>query len=446
MDHHFKGLIAALALSAGSAFAGYAQAVPPAGWSSGGGIGGSFTGTKAANGATFLSSSVSTNASLNVGGRTVSMPATMRFAANAPRVAAAAIMMNPYLRGAAAIAGWLGLAGLVYDATSGLWTTPDPDSSPSSGYLYSTAYTNAPFSTASEACADFVANNNVISQVTVLSAVLSNGDTCVVTGVFNTRYGFREKGDPWNFDFRVARTVDSCPSGWYRSPAGCTQTPQPKTVTPEQAVEEIIKHPMPADAPKHIPVPLPVEQPNIQPVFIPTGDPVTNPNYDPSSPASPSNPPQVQPGVEVKPAPAPGSPWQVGTTPVNRPVTDPNAPPVRDPQPLPDTGGGPSGNEPKDPDKTDFCEKYPTVIACQELKHEDDDTKLPEKAIDLDFNPIPGFQGAKSCPAFPNIGNALGGRQISWQPFCDQLSAISNLLLALAWLYAAWILYSSRSD
>lgn len=443
MDHYFKGLIAAFALSAGSAFAGYAQATPPAGWSPGGGAGGSFTGTKAANAATFLSGSVSTNASLNVGGRAVSMPATMRFAANAPRVAAAAIMLHPGIRYAASIAGWLGLAGLLYDPLSGLWTVPDSDSNYpiSDGYYwrvlrsYGSQTISVTSLTASDACSQVGPQFASLVGEAFVSARVISISTCRIDT--NRSY--------WHADIQRLGP-STCPSGWYVTPAGCVQTAPAKTVTQEEAIEEIIKHPMPAEVPKHIPVPLPVEQPNIQPVFIPTGDPVKNPNFNPSEAPSPSNPPQVQPGVEVKPAPTPGSPWQVETTPVNRPVADPNAPPVRDPQPLPDTGGGPSGNEPKDPDKTDFCEKYPTVIACQELKHEDDDTKLPEKAIDLDFNPIPGFQGVKSCPAFPNIGNALGGRQISWQPFCDQLAAISNILLAVAWLYAAWILYSSRGN
>ncbi|MFN4035665.1 virulence factor TspB C-terminal domain-related protein [Comamonas aquatica] len=447
MDHHFKGLIAALALSAGSAFAGYAQATPPAGWSAGGGAGGAFTGTKAANGATFLSGSVSTNASLNVGGRAVSMPATMRFASNAPRVAAAAIMLHPGIRTAASIAGWLGLAGLAYDQASGLWTVPNSSYPQSDGYEYSTDNLNfyGDKISACNAAAQAYANRDRYPPY--------RGGYGSISARGNCTYHFevyRPGTNDWvpgtNTDGAVFyyRPSTSCPAGWYVTPAGCVQTSPPKTVTQEEAIEEIIKHPMPADVPRHIPEPLPVEQPNIQPVFIPTGDPVKNPNFNPSEAPSPSNPPQVQPGVDVKPAPTPSSPWQVETTPVNRPVVDPNAPPSREPQPLPDTGGGPSGNEPKDPDKTDFCEKYPTVIACQELKHEDDDTKLPEKAIDLDFNPIPGFQGVKSCPAFPNIGNALGGRQISWQPFCDQLVAISNILLAVAWLYAALILYSSR--
>lgn len=434
MDHYFKGLIAALALSAGPAFAGYAQATPPSGWSAGGGTGGAFTGTKAANGSTFLSGSVSTNASLNVGGRAVSIPASMRFAANAPRVAAAAVMLHPGIRTAATVAGWLGLAGLVYDQASGLWKKPDTSAPKSDGlsWVVGNVPIPSPYNYGQEsACA------------------YANGYFGYQHGGISGMYCLRKNpdGSTTGWAYMGANSGSpSCPNNWYITPAGCVQTPPPRTLTQQEAIEELTRHPMPADVPKYIPVPLPVEQPNIQPVFVPTGDPVTNPNFNPSQEPSTSNPPKIQPGVDVKPAPTPGSPWQVETTPVNRPVVDPSAPPSREPEPLPDTGGGPSGNEPKDPDKTDFCEKYPTVIACQELKHEDDDTKLPEKAIDLDFNPIPGFQGAKSCPAFPSIGNALGGRQISWQPFCDQLAAISNLLLALAWLYAAWILYSSRGN
>lgn len=37
-------------------------------------------------------------------------------------------MRHPYIRTAAAVATWLGVAGLVYDELSDLWTTVDPDS------------------------------------------------------------------------------------------------------------------------------------------------------------------------------------------------------------------------------------------------------------------------------------------------------------------------------
>jgi hypothetical protein len=374
----------------------------------------------------------------------------MRFAANAPRVAAAAVMLHPGIRTVAQIAGWLGLASLVYDEASGLWQSTAPDDAfqelTSDGYEWrvGSAVPWTFYPTLKQACDALYLGRTGPDYVVVSTTVTSSGSTG--TCAANARYSNPDRIIYSRFTSPATRgSVSSCPSGWYVTDAGCVQTPPPKTVTQEEAIEELTKHPMPADVPRHIPTPLPVELPEYQPMFIPTGDPVTNPNFNPSQEPSTSNPPKIQPGVEVKPAPTPSSPWQVDTNPVNRPVVDPNAPPSREPEVVPDTGG-PSGNEPKDPDKTDFCEKYPTVIACQELKHEDDDTKLPEKAIDLDFNPIPGFQGVKSCPAFPNLGNVLGGRQISWQPFCDQLAAISNLLLALAWLYAAWILYSSRGN
>lgn len=446
MDHRFLALTLAIAaFSVKPALAGYAQAVPPSGWSTGGssaGTGGTFN-ASAANAATFSNGTVRTNAALNVGGRAVSLPATMRFAANAPRIAAAFVMTNPYVRTGVAVAGWLGLAGLVYDATSGLWSRPSDDAEPSTGYEYQTngaAWSPSPSASCSSGMA--LANSRItdgwyLSSPSVVPSGSPSGFSCKVLQHRPDGAVYAETG--WQIDHRTS----SCPSGWYVTDAGCVQTPPPKTVTPEEAVEEIIKHPMPDAVPREIPAPLPVDVPEILPLFIPTGDPVPNPSFDPGKAPSPSNPPSTQPGVDVKPAPTPSSPWQVGLTPVNRPVTDPNAPPVRDPEPLPD--GEP--NPPKDPDKTDFCEKYPTILACQELKHEEDDIKLPTKAIEFEFNPIPGFQGSKTCPAFPNVGNLLGGKQISWQPFCDSLAKISNLLLAFAWASAAFIMLGyGRSD
>lgn len=442
MDHRFLALTVALtAFCAKPALAGYAQAAPPAGWSPGGGAGGSFTGTKAANSATFLGSTVSTNASLNVAGRTASIPASMRFAANAPRMAAMAIMANPYMRAAATVATWLGLAGLAYDAASGLWSVPDTSAQQSDGQEYFIQYYEHAGYHASPSAA--------CSAALPLVQAAMPTSSVVPTGVTSTQclYSITNRfGEVSNGANNVFSRGSACPSGWYVTGAGCVQTPQPKTVTPDEAVEEIIKHPMPADLPRHIPTPLPVDPPEIQPVFIPTGDPVPNPSFDPSKAPSPSNPPAAQPGVEVRPAPLPGSPWQVDVVPVNRPIPDPTVVPDRNPVPLPNPNG--NGDPPENtPRESDLCEKYPNILACQELNHEEDDTKLPTKAIEFEFNPIPGFQGSKTCPAFPNVGNLLGGKQISWQPFCDSLAKISNLLLAFAWASAAFIMLGyGRSD
>jgi len=356
-----RGLSLAAALGCFQvAHAGYAQATPPAGWSAGGGAGGAFTGTKAANGATFLSSSVTTNASLNVGGRAVSIPATMRFAANAPRLAAAAVMMNPYLRTAAAVAGWLGLAGLAYDQASGLWTKPDSTygtESQSDGYQYNVGQADSQwFGTAFSACSHAVA---------VVNARQTDGWTLSNPGVQNgaCRYDYKRPDgslyarNGWVMNKRTS----ACPSGWYVTPAGCVQTPPPKTVTQDEAIDELTKHPMPADVPRHIPEPLPVELPEYQPMFIPTGNPVPNPSYNPSQPVSPSNQPFVQPGVKVEPAPSPSAPWQVDVKPVNRPTESPTG--------STDPTTEPSTDTPREDGKEDrdFCDKHPESLACTEL-------------------------------------------------------------------------------
>lgn len=419
------GLAVAAALGSFQvAHAGYAQATPPAGWSAGGGAGGSFTGTKAANGATFLSGSVSTNASLNVGGRAVSMPATMRFAANAPRVAAAAIMLNPYVRGAAAIAGWLGLAGLVYDATSDLWTTPDADSVVSDGYTYQVQ--SGPIAYSREAAC--LAYLPISSGGNPGYSVVTEGDVCVS---INPSGGRIER--------RITRRSSSCPSGWYVTSAGCVQTAPVKTVTPEEAVEEITKHPMPDDVPKYIPEPLPVEMPFFEPVFIPTGNPVANLKYDPSKPLSPENQPYVQPGTKVTPAPAPGAPWQVDTAPVNRPTGSPEGSTEPSTEPSPDTPRE-EGKEDRD-----FCDKNPNALACLEL--DIPDGEIPTGTFNVTYS-VENSWGSGSCPADKYA--TLAGRSIKvydWEQTCDYVATyVRPILLLLCALGALFIVMPGRAE
>ena len=115
MDY-FAKLITAVVLSfAGTAHAGYAQATPPAGWSPG-------TYAPAANDSVYGRVIHSPNGpTTTVGGQAVKMPASYRLAANAPRIAAAAIFANPYVRAGSAIAIWLGASSLIYNTSTGLW-------------------------------------------------------------------------------------------------------------------------------------------------------------------------------------------------------------------------------------------------------------------------------------------------------------------------------------
>lgn len=409
------------------AHAGYAQATPPAGWSAGGGAGGAFTGTKAANGATFLTSSVTTNASLNVGGRAVSIPATMRFAANAPRVAAAAVMLHPGIRTAAAVAGWLGLAGLVYDQASGLWKKPDTSARKSDGlsWVVGNVPIPSPYNYGQEsACA------------------YANGYYGYQHGGISGMYCLRKNPDGtttgWSYMSANAGSPN-CPNGWYITPAGCVQTPPPKSVTQDEAIEELIKHPMPSDVPRHIPEPLPVELPEYQPMFIPTGNPVPNPSYNPSQPVSPSNQPFVQPGVKVEPAPSPSAPWQVDVKPVNRPTESPTG--------STDPTTEPSTDTPREDGKEDrdFCDKHPESLACTEL--DTPEGEIPKSTFEVSYS-IENSWGSGSCPSDKYA--TIAGRSIKvydWAQTCDYVATyVRPMLLVLCALGALFIVMPGRAE
>ena len=119
MDH-FAKLIAALVLSfAGTAHAGYAQLSPPPGF---GGSAGNWTYAPAANDVRYGATAHSPNSlRVPVPGTPVTMPASYRFAANAPRIAAAALFAHPAVRTAVGIASWLGIASIVWDAAQSKW-------------------------------------------------------------------------------------------------------------------------------------------------------------------------------------------------------------------------------------------------------------------------------------------------------------------------------------
>lgn len=435
MANSYKALTLALFLCLGTtaAHAGYAQAKPPQGWSTSG-----FNGPKAANNTSYYPGGVRTSPTINVGGKAVTMPANLGFAANAPRFAGAVLFANPYIRGAAAIAGWLGVAGLVYDAASGLWQKQGQESDNPISDGYEWAFANSSLTgwhkDKSSACQALI---GYFSSINTDPKISYSG---YVSGVKCVRLSNGSSGTPYDL---ISRT-SSCPAGWYVTPAGCTQTPPVKTVSEEEFLDALTQHPMPAEVPRYIPAPLPVELPEMPPAFVPTGNPVPNPDYDPQAEPSPQNQPYFQPGVRVVPAPTPSSPWQVDLQPVNRPAQNPEPSPEPEIGPLPEPGTNPNPgtNPPGPPGETPvtpgLCDQYPDILACQKLEEpEEEKLEFEEQDLGGDFEIMGGFAGSATCPAFPQIDMLPG---LSWQPFCDQLARIRPLVLAFAWLSAVMII------
>ncbi|WP_343593022.1 virulence factor TspB C-terminal domain-related protein [Paracidovorax wautersii] len=445
MDRFAKLVIALGLMASASAHAGYAQLAPPPGFTS---SSSSFAYAASSNDAVFgrvLYQPAALTA--NVGGRAVQMSAAYRLASNAPRIAAAVIFANPALRTAAGIATWLGVGKIIWDAAEQVWKQ---QGDPSDGYTYSVVgagpeqWTGDPAS----ACQAWVAANP--GSDTVTRVYVSNTATTCTHATYAKQSGAK-LGEG---QVTIASRGDgskSCPVGWTQSPAGCL-SPQ---LTQPQMVELLNPAnqsgwPMPGSVPKELPpgTPLPVEQPYInpepganpasRPLFVPTGNPVQNPNYDPNAAPGPNNSPYLQPGVRVVPTPTTGSPWQVDMQPINRPVSSPDAKPDPSSEPSENTNDKPREDSP------DLCQLHPDILACQKLD-EPPDTDLPSSEKPISITQDSGW-GSMSATCPPPRHIIVQGRDIPipFDLFCQYMEGMRPIIVAMAWLSAAFILLGAR--
>lgn len=155
MDHPAKLVIAAFLASLGAfAHAGYAQLADPVGFSGGPN---DWKYAPAANDQSFGKVVHQPNGlKVPVPGKVVTMPASYRFASNAGRVAAGFVFMNPYVRTALNIAGWLLAAKLMWDSAEGIWRQIGPELD---GLQYQGAHEQW-FATADAACQSVIGYEN----------------------------------------------------------------------------------------------------------------------------------------------------------------------------------------------------------------------------------------------------------------------------------------------
>lgn len=359
-----KALIAAASLLALSAHAGYAQLAAPQGF---GGSAGSYTYAAAANDRVFgrvVHSAGSLTA--NVGGQAVKMGAAYRFAANAPRFAARALFVNPYVAVGVGIAAWLG-SKYVWNDEEQQWKAIDGSASLSDGQLYRAGFVEEWAQSKDAACNAAMAAANANPYASESSKVVSCTPTAGLGFSMVTK-----AGNTTNYSFLTKPS--SCPAGWYITTAGCTQTPPMRAVPEEEFVEDLAKRPMPQTVPQELPypTPLPIEQPSpwinptpgenpqSQPLRIPTGQPSPIPNTDPQQ--------YRQPYVDIVPAPTPDNPFRVDVKPGETVSTDPN--PVENPKPD-------GQDKPTEEQDKSLCERHPEIAACEKV--EVTDKPLPDQ-------------------------------------------------------------------
>lgn len=438
--------------------AGYAQLAPPAGFA---GTSGNWTFAPAANQPTFGNVLHQPNAlRVPVPGSVATMPVSYRLAANAPRIAAAAIFMNPYVRAGVGIASWLGFAGIVWDAVNNRWSKPDTSAylGVSDGKEYQTAGSNSSWHLLpGESCDAYAqsnsSTNSVFKVVYIVKEVIPS--QCkfqrIQTYVQPPNAGLVESDR--EIIVALANRVSSCPSGWYVTPGGCVQTPPVKTLTEPDFVEDLSVKPMPSTVPTELPrpTPLPVEQPVInpepgtnpqpRPLFVPTGDPVPNPNYDPNATPGPNNQPWIQPGVRVTPSPTQSEPWRVDVQPVNRPQAGP--------EPLPDSQPDPENpDKPKPEEQQSLCEKHPDILACAKPDFDTPEGEIPKSNKDVILQEENLFGGG-SCPSDLYF-TPHGLQQLKvwdWNNACGYITGYVKPILIICCTFAAFmILIPGRTE
>lgn len=396
------------------------------------------------------------NTTINVGARSIVVPAFMKFA---PTAGAAAARQGFKGAGANLFAAMITAAGLgwMWDSMDKSWKKKAPGSDGPFGqveYSIDANYATQPyrrwFSSGSSACNAWFGYVSGIPdpEYRYTYVGVGSGTKCQYD-MFRKSNGTKVATVEKTI---MSRNVQTCPQGWYNTPAGCSQTPSMQPVPQTEFETEVAPMPWPDELPEQLPDGVPVLDPVInplpspwdpsQPYKEPVGDPVPNPNYDPSKQPSTENPPKIQPTIRIKPSPTETDKWRtdvtgkdepvVGDEPVTNPKTDPTKPPA-------DPASAPTTPEDKAKDRQlSLCEQFPNISACAPLGNAPDKEAVQNREINVQVNPESGFgPETGTCPAPRTLNLHAGPISMPYGLVCDLANGIRPLIVAGAFLAAA---------
>lgn len=406
----FRNLLAlcvGLMLGAIAAYS-HAAAVP---LTPGPGIAGTASGFTTASSFTgqFSAAAFNSNFTTNVGGKAVTMPASMRMAANAGQFAVSAIRLNPAALVGGAVAAWLLSQG--YEYLNGQFSKSEQIPGYVPGYKWC-----AEPGMSYEYC-------DATPQITCQSYFSKQPpdwrgafNSCVMTVQQATSVNFNVNFQKYVISgYAVHRRTDSCSAGTrYVTGKGCIGLAVPMT---DQNWADLASGTLPDQVAGELAakgVPLPLEVPHIAPQDIPLSDPY----FDPVTGKRYRDQARLTPSTDAKTADVQVTKQEV------------------------DDAGNPKKAEDGQTDKppeeqTDFCKKNPDASSCKPF---DDvpDSELQKKENPFSLNPVSGFGADNaSCPA-PQQLFTKGGQAITWDwgQFCTFAQGIRPLIIGFAWLAA----------
>lgn len=416
-----KTLFAALLLAlSGSASAASVAMKPPVGIT---GNPASATGWTTASNfvGNFSAASFSGGFTTNVGGKAVTMPASMRMAANAGQFAISAVRLSPAALIGSAVVAWLLSQGIEY--IDGQWKKKDTsdNGAPEAGHMwfhngYNTACTATTPCTWDAVKTDFETKYGSNMPQTYGGARISG--PCFANGTRKYDCPFEYYYKPYSQWYNGGRVTFE----WVGS-----STPQYVPAT-EADFAPLATAPLPDAvanelAPKG--VALPMENPQFNPPYV--DEPLGEPYVDPVTGKRYQDKARITPQSDGKTADVQTNKQEVDEA--GEPVTDPA-----------------TGVE-KPPEKQDdFCKQNPDSLACME-KGEPDELDLETRSIGSMVSPV-SVGGAGHCMADKTLAMATMGRSITftYKPICDLASMVRPLILALAWLLAGWIMVGAVKE
>ena len=421
--------------SSSQLFAGYALPKPPPTWKPNpSGSGGLYQSPRSAHRDAANNNWYTDVAEIYLpGAGNIKYPVSMKEASNAANFVAKNAFLIPTLSVAALtlMANWLANAGLQtwIDPLTGeqVWATPQTGGSPNGWAISGIVRPTKP-----EVCAAYGAYAGWVGTFYHVG-----NDLCM------TPPGQSARPQPFQ-----------CPSNTVITPGGCVP-PGLRTVTQPEFETIVSPQKIPVELPPLLPFPLPVEDPRTNPTPFPFGDP--QPWFSPSGDPYPAPQPRPdpdpypwrEPGYDVVPSPKPApdpEPWRLNPKPVEKPklTPEPSSNPNPTPTPQPSTTPPPPlppGSPPPEKDPG-LCALFPDIIACAKLGtmvSED----IPNKDVPIAINPTSGIGNSNgTCPADKTVTLALVGQiSVSYSFVCQYVLGLRPVIIALAWLTAAFTLF-----
>jgi len=341
-------------------------------------------------------------ATATVSGKPITVPASMRMAANAGNFAKNAMRLNPWAIVGTLAAGYLADHLLQWDEDSQSWQSVPA--------IY-------PGGTVSQSNACTLMEPGQYARDAALNRIVWMPQPPYPTSA------------PCPAPYSPFASCSSATQPYYQP----GNMPYTVCINPSSANQPFPNEPFPDSAWDGLPDPLPIVGPELPDApYMPGGVPVDAPEYDFVPFTTPVGYPYERPDGSTAQPMAKVSPNgdQVTVDTYDQPLTDANGDPV--------PSAPPEDTPEPQPESPTQCDKYPNSLGCAELGTVDDSVIPTESRSIASIAPVT-VGGAGSCPE-PLTADFMGQTvSFSYDMPCQFATSLKPLILAIAWLSAGLI-------